>query len=227
MASSKFKGGKRGGKSNVKRYNCGKCGHVKAECWSKGGRKEGQGPKSKGKELAKKKETAATANDKAATDDVAWMAADFRGDDKVILSADDPFAGLPDNEIQGESESDDIPALLTHSDSSESVSDAFEGLFEDEEELESDEPPTLELQSDSSESDSDYELVDASDTDDEDAPCKWLHNCTNNLVVKDGLKEPTMTFEAAFITHNCDHGSSVETELYNSGASRHMTPYRD
>src|ERR1700722_2663902 len=226
-ASSKFKGGKRGGKSNVECYNCGKRGHVKAECWSKGGGKEGQGPKSKGKEPAKKKETAATANDKATTDDVAWTAADFGGDDEVILSADDPFAGLPDDEIQGESESDNILALLTHSDSSESVSDAFEGLFEDEEELESDEPPALESQSDSSESDSDYELVDASDTDDEDAPYEWLRNCTNNLVVEDGLEEPTTTFEAAFIAHNCNHSSSVETELYDSGASRHMTPYRD
>lgn len=41
--------GPRGGQSKkeIECYNCKKCGHVKANCWAKGGGKEGQGLKSK------------------------------------------------------------------------------------------------------------------------------------------------------------------------------------
>ena len=34
-------------KKDVKCFNCKKCGHMKANCWAKGGGKEGQGPKKK------------------------------------------------------------------------------------------------------------------------------------------------------------------------------------
>ena len=40
-------GGKRG-KSDVECFNCHKKGHKKADCWAKGGGKEGQGPRLKG-----------------------------------------------------------------------------------------------------------------------------------------------------------------------------------
>ena len=51
FASGSLKGGKggKGGKSDVKCFNCHKKGHKKADCWAKGGGKEGQGPRSKGK----------------------------------------------------------------------------------------------------------------------------------------------------------------------------------
>ena len=38
------KGGKKDWKKGIKCHNCGKTGHLKAECWAKGGGKEGQRP---------------------------------------------------------------------------------------------------------------------------------------------------------------------------------------
>jgi hypothetical protein len=55
--AAKFKGLQTDDKSNIESHNCGKKGHIKSECWSKGGGKEGQGPKQK-KSKAKKKGTA-------------------------------------------------------------------------------------------------------------------------------------------------------------------------
>ena len=43
--------------------NCGKAGHVKADCWSKGGGKEGQGPKQKKSKKEKQSESAVVAVD--------------------------------------------------------------------------------------------------------------------------------------------------------------------
>jgi len=37
VVSDKSKGGKRGKKSNIECFNCKKQGHIKAECWAKGG----------------------------------------------------------------------------------------------------------------------------------------------------------------------------------------------
>ena len=38
---------KQGGRKDITCHNCSKHGHVKADCWAKGGGKEGQGPKGK------------------------------------------------------------------------------------------------------------------------------------------------------------------------------------
>ena len=43
--SKSSKKGHRGSKKNIESFNCKKQGHVKADCWAKGGRKEGQEPK--------------------------------------------------------------------------------------------------------------------------------------------------------------------------------------
>ncbi|KAJ3559908.1 hypothetical protein NM688_g58 [Phlebia brevispora] len=48
-ASSGGLGGRNEGKKNLQCYNCRRKGHMKAECWVKGGVKEGQRPSSKGK----------------------------------------------------------------------------------------------------------------------------------------------------------------------------------
>jgi hypothetical protein len=54
------------GDSEITCHNCGKPGHKKSDCWSKGGGKEGQGPKQKKKKSDKSNkpdETAVVAND--------------------------------------------------------------------------------------------------------------------------------------------------------------------
>jgi transposase InsO family protein len=62
--------GQKGGsssKKNVECHNCHKKGHYKSECWAPGGGKEGQGPRQKGKAKAKtndKKEAGAAAETK-------------------------------------------------------------------------------------------------------------------------------------------------------------------
>jgi len=71
-ASAKFRGAKGGRRSNIECFNCKKRGHIKADCWAKGGGKEGEGPKGKWKAPAKK-DSAATANADD-DDDAAWMA---------------------------------------------------------------------------------------------------------------------------------------------------------
>ncbi|KAJ7187493.1 hypothetical protein GGX14DRAFT_485497 [Mycena pura] len=59
--------GRRGKRSStVECYNCHKKGHIKAECWAKGGGKEGQGLKGK--------EKGTTANKAADDDDGVWYA---------------------------------------------------------------------------------------------------------------------------------------------------------
>jgi hypothetical protein len=61
--------GRRGNKrsTTVECFNCHKKGHIKAECWAKGGGKEGQGPRGKGKGRA-------VANKAADDDDGVWYA---------------------------------------------------------------------------------------------------------------------------------------------------------
>ena len=49
FAGSNNQGGKTGRKSNkeIECFNCHKKGHKKVDCWAKGGRKKGQGPRMK------------------------------------------------------------------------------------------------------------------------------------------------------------------------------------
>ena len=52
-------------KSNIKCFNCKKKGHIKSECWVKGGSKEGQGPRCNRCSQESASESAASAADKA------------------------------------------------------------------------------------------------------------------------------------------------------------------
>lgn len=77
-SNGKSKGGGKSGKSKTAKpksditcYNCGKVGHVKADCWAEGGDKAGQGPhqkstkKGSGKDAKKEESANATTTEKA------------------------------------------------------------------------------------------------------------------------------------------------------------------
>jgi len=68
-------------KRDIECYNCKKKGHIKANCWAKGGGKEGQGPRQdKNKSKDKDKDSAAPAEDKI--DDIeSWAVIDEDFDD--------------------------------------------------------------------------------------------------------------------------------------------------
>jgi gag-polypeptide of LTR copia-type len=63
---------KRKNKSDIKCFNCKKKGHIKAECWAKGGGKEGQGPRRNRRGQESASESAASAAEK--TEDIeSWI----------------------------------------------------------------------------------------------------------------------------------------------------------
>ena len=122
VAGAKSKGGKKGGKSNIECYNCGKRRHIKVDCWAKGGGKEGQGPKEKGKASPKKDPNAAASAN--AEDDAAWMVEDTIDDITIYDDDSDIFDGLFDEMDLPFNDDKSLPDLLTCSDSEEE-SDAF------------------------------------------------------------------------------------------------------
>ena len=67
-----WKGGQ-GSKKSVECFNCHRKGHVKADCWAKGGGKEGQGPR--GKKAEKSGKPSGESANIAEDEDGVWMAA--------------------------------------------------------------------------------------------------------------------------------------------------------
>jgi hypothetical protein len=57
----------------VKCFNYKKIGHFVRDCYAKGGRAKGKGPKKKGQEKGKEKESAAKVEEKNSEDDGVWM----------------------------------------------------------------------------------------------------------------------------------------------------------
>jgi len=221
-------------KRDVECYNCHKKGHVKADCWAAGGGSEGKGPRSrKGKE----KETAAKAGADADTDGV-WMAnaesnvqqwldgmsgenltwdvsesvgESWEGDLRNYDAFIDECLYPPMDELSHNPES--LPDLLPNSPSMDlaSESDISEFML-----LDTETCPGLQSVSDSS---SEGDL---------DVDGNWFGVPTNvpvSLPSDIGLEATTHTFDAAMLANSTTR-TNVETELYDSGASRHMSPYR-
>jgi hypothetical protein len=75
-------------KKSIVCYNCNKCGHVKANCWAKGGGKEGQGPCHKAKSTECTAMVAAAAAAAAAAPDIeAWLAIEEWTDPSNLASS--------------------------------------------------------------------------------------------------------------------------------------------
>ena len=158
-------------------FNCGKKGHLKRNCWAKGGGKEGQGPKGKKKAGEKGKATAATTNSD-----------DFDGAWTVIVD-----------------DSEDIEL-------SSDEEDIYRELFDDDGE----EIPSL-LDMSDSDDDEEYENIPFPDDGDFDEIY---------YTVDGGEDAFTTTYGYAMLVDE-ESQPTIKTELYDSGASRHMTPFRD
>ena len=307
--------GSRGGKKlnkDVECFNCHKKGHKKADCWGKGGGKEGQGPRSKerktkgadakegSKGTEKKKESA---NAATGDEEGVWMAyLEDSGDEYMADTEFDDFT-ISDEELfymeeeEEEREVKDITAYLKKvlkiSESSQCPYDNPRSIFDatedtdssDDEgkavamqvESDSDEEPDIdpywskivvdELQGlgnpckiddvEMSDTDSLPDLEDVSDTDTDmsedsnhfitgpdalDVTSFVKGTCVNNGIkkgraffdcgnlmemVKDNGEDGYSTFDAAMLVNVEGSAEGIQTELYDSGASRHMSPYRD
>ena len=68
--------GKQGGRKDITCHNCLKRGHVKADCWAKGGGKDGQGPKGKKGEGSSTSTTATASAAAAVEGEGVWIVVD-------------------------------------------------------------------------------------------------------------------------------------------------------
>jgi transposase InsO family protein len=168
-------------KKNVVCHNCHKKGHYKSECWAKGGGKEGQGPKQKGKGKSKddsKKETGGAAAE----------ATNSKGKEKEKDSVEEAWSAMIDEAYDwGDDEKDIFESL----DDLEGTVNNYPGFDELEE-----------------------------------------HTChLNNLAAPfrtetdpdDGAY--TTTFSADELAGSAET-RNAEVDLYDSGASRHMSGFR-
>jgi hypothetical protein len=71
------------------------------------------------------------------------------------------------------------------------------------------------------------DLEDTDSSDDKNPSCKWIRACTKRLLVEDNKGEAYTHYQSAMLTHDDKHEVSNEIELYDSGASRYMSPYRN
>src|SRR6202045_259463 len=83
-------------KKQLKCFNCNKCRHKKADCWAKGGGKEGQGPKGKGGKQANSGNAVKDSNN-----DLEAFSAEVIDEDNSDLCEDELQAAVAENEDQG------------------------------------------------------------------------------------------------------------------------------
>jgi hypothetical protein len=69
------------------------------------------------------------------------------------------------------------------------------------------------------------DLEDTDSSDDENLPCKWIRAHAKRLLVEDNKGEAYTHYQSAMLTHDDKHEVSNKIELYDSGASHHMSLY--
>ena len=239
VASQSSDKGKKSGEESkkskkVKCYNCKKFRHITKVCWAPGGGAEGKGPKQKEKgDKGKGKEVAAKVKEKDDDDDGVWMATVGGGDsisewvegcsgasgNDYKLWDDDEICAETDiwvesayldreNIIHSPDTSDsDVNTIFTNVDDSCNSSES--SMMDDKD---FDLMPDLERVPDSDVSKTDKVEIEVGS-----------ESLEEGLVVDDGEEPKTYTFAAITLA---DTNPTLETELYDSGASRHMSPYR-
>ena len=185
----------------VKCYNCKKLGHVVKECWAPGGGAEGKGPKQKDKGgKGKGKDTAAKIEEKKEDDDDGvWMAVVDGGD------------GIVD--IFGAGDADGCE--MWSKDEISMESDAWIGDVHQDDMMYSPDSSGSVLDDILASFDLEVEAGDEEEV--------GIEDLEKALAIDDGDEPTTHTFTAMTLA---DTGSARETELYDSGASRHMSPYK-
>ena len=205
-------------------YNCKKLGHIAKNCWSKGGGAEGKGPKGKGK--GKGKEVAASMDDKAGSDlDAVWMV--LAGDEVAEEVGDRVTSWLhgvnegvegsgggydlwTEDEISNDDSFNAVDYSPSTTESNDSSIDSDTNEFFSKTTVSSvdvESLPDLEIVSDSSGS----------------SICELDDNVVEGAL--DCGDEPkTTTFAAAVLADSVSQ--TMETKLFDSGASRHMSPYK-
>ena len=191
------------GKTAQKCFNCGKKGHKKADCWAQGGGKEGQGPKGKGqgKGDGKGKEDKGLTKESAAVAkaDAAWLAmldvSDLDDDSDYSLTSSQTTCPTRDELLNRITEGNDN---VSDTDSCPNLQQIFS---DDEDELEEGEG-----------------LEDWED---------WGENEEFRPTANQDSKEAayTSTFELGMLSQDGLGSKLIDIELFNSGASRHMSGY--
>jgi hypothetical protein len=252
--------GRRGNKrsSTIECYNCHKKGHIKSECWAKGGGKEGQGPKGKGRGRA-------AANKAADDDDGVWYAhadsseADSELDDwKEVVETN--LAGYVEPWFEyaqegGKERLEGLSGTYLHDEIAQPYAEearnaaaAVEPIPDPIDDASSDtgSMPSLQTVSDTDWSDDDLpallSISNSSDrlnegeelTGDADAEVFSEYDPGENIpdleewsqIDAEGEEEDyTLTFTSVFLAAAATIPNEPEVDLYDSGASRHMTPY--
>jgi len=236
---------------SIECFNCRKRRHTKAECWAKGGGKEGEGPCGKGKEKSDSKALVASANAATSTKgktkevDATWMAmVDISDEENEPEGIPDAFRledfDLDESDSSCASDKDDSYAT-------DSSHTSIEGNDSD-----SDSVPDLQPVTDDSDSDSDddesmgdlderSEFGDDEDSDEEGGKAisaeEW--NTYFGIEIEEEVNTPEeivepfefldltdeayTSFTSAMLSKDGIGNQLLDVDLYDSGASRHMS----